>query len=195
MHFYIRFVLSQSEFEVHGGLCEHSREDSADSFGRDDLTEALQIDQDQDNETDKTESKLDLLQILRHFAVYTGQHHKDMTYLLTLLKLHEPTPCYSMLPNTGKQLVHITGRDFGTFNFSAESSKELPAAVTINNGKYLHFGVESALNGESPGVVHRDADLLQFVDVYLQELDMLPKPLLARVSRNQQCFLGSFPFK
>ena len=163
----------------------HWLEETADSFGTGFLTETLQLDSnDQYNEADKTESKLDLLKILQHFAVYTGQHHKDMTYLLTLLKLHEPTPCYSMLPKTDKQLVQITGHDFVTFNVDAESSKQLPAAVSINNGKYLHFGVKSALNGESPGVVHRDADLLQFVDVYIQEPDMLPKPLLARVSQN-----------
>ena len=47
-----------------------------------------------------------LLQLLRHFAVYTNQKQKHMTYLLTLLKLYEPIPCYSLFPSTGKQLLN-----------------------------------------------------------------------------------------
>ena len=55
---------------------------------------------------------LPLLTLLQHFAVYTNQNHSDMTYLLMLLKLYEPEANYSILPNTGKELVKIDGFDW-----------------------------------------------------------------------------------
>ena len=72
-------------------------------------------------------SKPSLLKILRHYAVYTCQKQDDMTYLLKLLKTHEPDPNYSMLPSTGKELVKIDGRDWP----SNETSKKLPSPIRV----------------------------------------------------------------
>ena len=122
-------------------------------------------------------SKPSLLKILRHYAAYTCQKQDDMTYLLKLLKTHEPDPHYSMLPSTGKELVKIDGRDWP----SNGTSKKLPSPIRVGVGKYVHFGLENALNGESAGIVHRDSDLLQFVDIYVEEPNLLPKPIIKRV--------------
>lgn len=89
-----------------------------------------------------------------------------MTYLLMLLKLYEPEENYSTLPNTAKELIKIYGFDWPS-NDQQQSSPKLPPASSLGNGKYLHFGLENALSGESPGIVHRDADLFQFVNVYI----------------------------
>lgn len=62
-----------------------------------------------ENLTELWEEKLNLLQLLQHFAVYTNQSQKSMTYLLRLLKAHEPAPLYSLLPNTGKELIAVDG--------------------------------------------------------------------------------------
>ncbi len=43
----------------------------------------------------------------------------------------------------------------------------LLTAVSINDGKYVHFGLENALNGNSGGLIHCDADFIQFVDFLL----------------------------
>lgn len=123
-------------------------------------------------------SKLSLLKILRHFAVYTGQKQDHMTYLLKLLKMHEPDPYYSMLPRTRKELVKIDGLDFKP----NQASRKMPPATQVDTGKYIHFGLESGLNGESAGIVHRDSDLLQFVDLYVEEPCLVPSPILKRVN-------------
>ena len=81
-----------------------------------------------------------------------------MTYLLKLLKAHEPVPSYSSLPNTGRELVRIDGTDVS--KFKSGLSTQLPSPTVINDGKYIHFGLENALCGDSPGVVDRDHDLL-----------------------------------
>lgn len=102
-------------------------------------------------------------------------------YLLTLLKVHEPLSDYSLLPNTGKELMKIDGLDFRA-STNDPTHKKLSEARIINVGKYFHFEIENALKGESVGLIHRDADLLQFVDVYLQNPGILPKILRDRVS-------------
>ena len=96
-----------------------------------------------------------------------------MTYLLLLLKQHRPDACYDSLPNTGKELLKIDGFDFPTTSGKRESKKFTPP-VKIDNGKYVHFGLENALNGDLPGLVHRDAELLQYVPIYTEEKNLLP---------------------
>ena len=63
-----------------------------------------------------TISRLSLLKILKHFAAYTFKRQEQMTsddYLLTLLKLcYIMVLCYIMLPNCGKDLMKIGGRDW-----------------------------------------------------------------------------------
>jgi len=89
------------------------------------------------------------------------------------------------LPNSGKILLQIDGRDWPGSN----GERKLPVAKQLksldgetNHGKYFHFGLESALAGKSPGIVHRDADLLQFVDLYYDDRSLLPRAIRKRVS-------------
>ncbi|KAK4021850.1 hypothetical protein OUZ56_003758 [Daphnia magna] len=98
----------------------------------------------------------------------------------TNFQIHEPLPHYSLLPNTGKELMKIDGLDFPA-SINDPTHKKLSKARLINDGKYFHFGIENALKGESVGLIHRDADLLQFVDVYLQNPGLLPKNLRDRI--------------
>ena len=137
----------------------------------------------EDQDENLTFGQMTLIKLLRHFAAFTNQKQEHLTYLLTLLKLYEPVPYYSLLPSTGKELMHIDGSDWPslTNNFSL---RKLPSAVPINDGKYVHFGLENALSGNSAGLIHRDADLLQFVDIYHNNPSILPKELRKRVTFN-----------
>jgi hypothetical protein len=126
--------------------------------------------------------QMTLIKILRHFAAYTNQKQKHLTYLLKLLKLYEPIPYYSLLPSTGQELMHVNGSDWSTSTNNAQKSRQLPSAVSINDGKYVHFGLENALSGNSAGPIHRDADLMQFVDLYYKNASLLPKNLRKRVN-------------
>jgi|LakMenEpi03Aug12_release.lakeMendotaPanAssembly.Ray.scaffolds.fasta_scaffold259020_3 hypothetical protein len=38
--------------------------------------------------------------------------------------------------------------------------------VFENVGKYIHYGLESTLMGESPGVYSRDGNIFQYVVIY-----------------------------
>lgn len=111
---------------------------------------------------------LTLLELLRHFAVYTNQKQSAMTYLLTLLREHQPLPLYQELPKTGRQLLTVR-------------EEQLPAAVDLCQGKYVHFGLENGILGRSPGILHRDADLLQFLEIYKKCPKLVPKPIRDRV--------------
>jgi len=93
-------------------------------------------------------------------------------------------PHYSLLPNSGKILLSIDGRDFP----GNRGEKTLPKAKQLksldgqtNHGKYFHFGLESALAGKSPGIIHRDADLFQYVDLYHDDPSLLPRAIRQRV--------------
>ncbi len=94
--------------------------------------------------------------------------------MLTLLKLYESTPNYPLLPSTGKDLMTIDGNDWPDSS-NEPFTKKLPAAVPINGGKFVPFGVDNALNDSSAGLIHRDADLIQFFDVYQKEPHLLQK--------------------
>ncbi|EFX70531.1 hypothetical protein DAPPUDRAFT_112645 [Daphnia pulex] len=136
---------------------------------------------------------LSLLALLQHFAVYTNQNHSDLTYLLMLLKFYEPEANYSMLPNTGKELVKIDGLDWQPNE--TETSRKLPLASPVGDGKYLHFGLESALSGTSPGIVYRDADLFQFVNVYVDDPHLLPKTIEKRIEAFDPLFTANLAQK
>ena len=43
-----------------------------------------------------------------------------------------------------------------------------------DGGKYIHFGLESSINCNSPGVLHKDANLLEFVRIYQENPSLLP---------------------
>lgn len=49
--------------------------------------------------------------VLQHFAAYTNQKKSHLTYLLRLLKEHQPIPDYDSLPSSGQQLMSISDRD------------------------------------------------------------------------------------
>jgi hypothetical protein len=97
-----------------------------------------------------------------------------------LLKLYEPEANYSTLPNTGKELIKIYGFDWPSLD-QQQPSPKLPPASPVGDGKYLHFCLESAFSGTSPGIVYLDADLFQFVNVYVDEPHLLPKAIVKRV--------------
>jgi len=104
-----------------------------------------------------------LIKLLLHFAAYTNQKQEHLTYPLKLLKLYEPTPNYCF----NISILYVSRE--------IPISRKLPSPVQINDGKYVHLGLENALSGNSSGLVHCDSDLLQFVDIYLTNPGILPK--------------------
>ncbi|KZR97636.1 Uncharacterized protein APZ42_007375, partial [Daphnia magna] len=79
-------------------------------------------------------SSLTFTQLLRHFSARTNKKQNHLTYLLTLLKVHEPLPDYSLLPNIGKELIKIDGLDFPA-SINDPTHKKLSEARLINDGK------------------------------------------------------------
>lgn len=84
-------------------LSSETEDDEADQF---EGTPVLFLNQDS-----ILKKPLSLKKILQHFAAYTNQKRKHMTYLLRLFIHHKPAPAYEMLPTTGDQLMYIDGRD------------------------------------------------------------------------------------
>lgn len=56
-----------------------------------------------------------------------------------------------------------------------------PVIEMDNGGKLIYFGLESALSGDSPGIVFKHADLLQFVNIYKEDPQLLPECLRSKV--------------
>lgn len=142
-------------------------------------------------DSDSNEPPLTLKRILQHYAVYTNQTKDNMTYLLKLLKRHQPKPHYDSLPSSGMQLLWIDGSDVDGFPQPApavisvtdaavpppttagpEKKKKkrplkLPKVIELDDGgKFMCFGLEAALKGESPGLVYKNADLIQLASLY-----------------------------
>jgi hypothetical protein len=64
-----------------------------------------------------------------------------------------------------------------------KKDRPLPMQPIIDigdGGKYIHFGLESALAGESPGLYFKHSDLLQFASIY----KLSPKRLPIRIRKN-----------
>ena len=62
------------------------------------------------------------------------------------------------------------------------SSLKLPAAINVKGGKYFHFGIETALNGQSPGVFHfNNRDLFEYLEIHKKYPTLLPFPLRRKV--------------
>jgi hypothetical protein len=76
----------------------------------------------------------------------------------------------------------VDGSDWPNSTNNAQKSRQLPSAVSINDGKYVHFGLENALSENSAGLIHRDADLIQFVNFYYKNASLIPKNLRKRVN-------------
>ena len=59
---------------------------------------------------------------------------------------------------------------------------KLPPAINVEGRKYFHFGVENALNGESPGSFHfNNRDLFEFSEIHAENPTLLPYPLRKKV--------------
>lgn len=120
--------------------------------------------------------------LLQHFAVATNQHHSHMTLFLKLFKHYKPKVNYNDLPSTGKTLLKVSPKDFGVPNCK---EKKLPPVIHMGkSGKYVHFGLEKGIEGNSPGVVFKNAGLLQFVSVYKEDPLLLPICIREQVNYN-----------
>ncbi len=56
---------------------------------------------------------------------------------------------------------------------------KLPTSVDLPDGrgktiKYMHFGLEAALRGESPGLYFKNSNLLQYASMYATNPRLLP---------------------
>jgi hypothetical protein len=133
----------------------------------------------------KHRNPLSLLKLLQHFAVYTWQKLEHMSYLLKLLKHYKPDPCYDSLPSTGRTLLEINkaycsppirtrSRKTPIRGRLRQTTSNLPLPVEFSHGKYMHFGLENALSGCSPGLLFKHADLLQYVSIYKEDPTILP---------------------
>jgi hypothetical protein len=73
----------------------------------------------------------------------------------------------------------------------------LPPVVELDkkgNERYIHFGLECALAGDSPGLYHRHADVLQQAAIYKTN----PKSLLQSIRKKVHIcfkFMYAFPLK
>ena len=62
--------------------------------------------------------------------------------------------------------------------------EKTPIAVDLDNkgnGRYTHFGLECALAGDSPGLYHHHADLLQYAGIYKTNPKALPLSIRRKV--------------
>lgn len=118
--------------------------------------------------------ELSFQRVLQHWCVQENISHQAITRLLKLLHWYKPQYiCYVTLPRTGKNLLKTTesaqvakGRkkkNWQTIDPLAENEdkvKNLCAPVEGTNdvvhvGRYVHFGLETAIAGKSVGLVHR----------------------------------------
>ena len=123
-----------------------------------------------------------MLEILRHFAVKTDQTYDSMTVLLSLLKEHQPIPDYTNLPSTGKGLLPLN--TFGELP-SPELVYDKSKRVVI--GKYVHFGLELALMGNSPGIYFKHADLIQYAAIFATNPELVHDELKQKVKKLNWC--------
>lgn len=67
----------------------------------------------------------------------------------------------------------------------------LKASVLPNNGgKLMYFGLKRAILGDSPGIMFKHADLLQYLNIYMEEPNFLPKSLRQKV-KDISCFFNT----
>lgn len=106
--------------------------------------------------------------LFQHWAVATVQKRKDITLFLRLFKHYKPKLNYNSLPSTAATLLKV-------------KKKKQPSTVKFKGGKYIHFGLENGLAGDSPGLVFENSDLLQFVSVYQTRPELVPRAIRKRV--------------
>lgn len=68
---------------------------------------------------------------------------------------------------------------------SFRKRRTLPIALVFpdKGGKLMYFGLEQAILGDSPGVMFKNADLIQYMNVYAEDPGYLPKTLRKKVIR------------
>lgn len=140
---------------------------------------------------------------MQHFAVTTHQTKNNMSILLKLLKTHKPLVDYETLPSTGKALLVIDGNDVRHQQLSVETQEDIPPAVRPtkprqskkrpprifravefgDGGSYIHFGIETAILGDSPGLYFKDANIIQFAHLNKISPDLIPKAVKEKVAR------------
>ncbi|KAK4027348.1 hypothetical protein OUZ56_016358 [Daphnia magna] len=96
-----------------------------------------------------------------------------LAYLLELMKEHRPQIDFDTLPSSGKQLMFIDGRDMPQ-----------PYTTTyslLGNGRYTHFGLETAQAGDSPVAYFSNADSLQYAAIFKTNPNALPLSIQKRL--------------
>jgi|688.fasta_scaffold992782_1 hypothetical protein len=48
-------------------------------------------------------------------------------------------------------------------------------------GKIMYFGIERAIKEDSPGLLFQNAHLLQFINLYKKDKNLLPKSIVEQV--------------
>lgn len=91
--------------------------------------------------------KLSFVRILQHVAAAGKIRLCILTLFLTLLKKHQPTINYQKLPKQGRTLLRLDEKDKARLAEQVITAKEGKAEV----GTYVHFGLEDAILGQSPG--------------------------------------------
>lgn len=88
-----------------------------------------------------------------------------------------------ILPNTSEDGKARTYNKSNQFTKKIKKRpQKLQAAIEMDNGgRLIYFGVERALCGDSPGIVFKHADLLQFVNIYKEDPQLLPQCLRSKV--------------
>lgn len=49
-------------------------------------------------------------------------------------------------------------------------------------GKLMYFGIEGAIKGDSPGLLFENAHLLQYINLYKKDKDLLPQSIIDQVT-------------
>ncbi len=73
---------------------------------------------------------------------------------------------------------------FCSSNSGNRKKHSLPPVINLDNegnGRYTHFGLESALAGESPEEYFHHADLLQYAAIYKSNPNALPPSIRKKV--------------
>jgi hypothetical protein len=101
--------------------------------------------------------------------VVTDQTLDAMDVLLDLLIEHKPLPAYETLPRTGEGLLPL-------------KLYSLPQPKQIRDvGKYVHFGLEAALKGESPGLYFKQADVIQYAGLFTTNPELVHSAMRNKV--------------
>lgn len=102
--------------------------------------------------------------LLQHWSTSIVLEQDNLTLFLRLLKHFRPRIDYDSLPSTAKTLLKI-------------DKKKMPTTQQLKGGKYIHFGLEKGLAGESPGLVFENADVMQYVSLFKETPEIVPEAI------------------